>query len=686
MSDEAIIYVSPRGDDGNTGRTADNSAGDGPLRTIKAAQRVARSIRRKTNEPKTIRIVLREGTYSLDGTLHLAEADFGAPEKFDWHTTVEPVHPVVYESYPRERAVLSGGRRIDGFRETTVNGVNAWVAEVPGVRSGGWSFSQIWVNGERRFRPILPKSGEYLIETLYDAEWEGAWSQTVGKGTDRFGYAMGDIDPKWRNLKDVEIVILSLWRSMRARVDRVDPAERIVYIDRNSGMRLSYDFGRTGAAYNVENVFEALDSPGEWYLDRTDGLLYYVPMPGETIGAVEVVAPYLETLIEIRGGRLERGVESKQLNTHPILTLRNLVFSHVEWQTPQDVAAIRQSAPIVPGAVSMKQAHYVSIEGCTVEHVGTYAIALEDDCTDVRIVGCTLRDLGAGGIKIWHGCGRNVVSDCDIGDGGHLFPPAAGVLIGDAPSNIVLHNDIHDFYYTGVSIGWNWGYEENRAGGNVVEWNHIHHLGKGKLSDMGGIYTLGMQPGTRLRYNLIHDIRSRTYGGWAIYPDEGSSRLLIEYNCCYDTKCAPFHQHFGLENIVRNNIFAFGVEAQIERGRAESHRSFLFEQNIVIYSEGALLKAGARGKPWTPETALFLRNCYFHTSGGSVEFDGMSFEEWQRSGQDAGSIVADPKCRDLSGRDFTIAGDSPAIALGFVPFDLSNAGPRVPTGSKKEVL
>lgn len=323
-------------------------------------------------------------------------------------------------------------------------------------------------------------------------------------------------------------------------------------------------------------------------------------MPGESIDSIEVVAPYLRTLLEITGGKLEKVPGQKILNSHPHLVFRGLAFSRTEWPEPQSLATIGQSAPMVPGAISLSDAHHVAFEQCTLAHIGTYGIAFEEKCWDNRVSGCAIEDMGAGGVKIWHGCGRNTVEDCDIGNGGHLFPPAAGVLIGDAPSNIVVHNNIHDFFYSGVSVGWLWGYDENQSGGNIIEWNHVHHLGKGKLSDMGGIYTLGMQAGTRLRYNLIHDIWSRTYGGWAIYPDEGSNHLLIENNICYDTKCAPFHQHYG-------------------------------------------------------------------------------FEEWQSSGQDAHSIVADPKFADLNAREFTLASDSPAISLGFVPFDLSDAGPRPQT-------
>ena len=670
MKDDIRIYVSQDGDDTSAGSP------DRPVRTIEQAQRLARAAVRRTSEPATVRVIIREGTYHLERELEFTDADFGDPERFGWHTMTEPAHPVVYEAHEGERPVVSGGRRITGFTEATVNGVAAWVAHVPGTRSGGWDFSELWVNGERRFRPALPRDGEFLIEKLLDARWEGSWSETVGGGTNRFGYAEGDIDPSWKNLHDVEIVILSLWRSLRAKLERVDAEERIAWIDRNSKMRLSYDFEKRGAAYRVENVFEALDSPGQWYLDRSAERLYYVPMPDERIETAQIVAPYLERIATIRGGSLGRSPDAKQLNTHPRLEFRGLSFSHVEWQAPQDLATIGQSAPMVRGAIALEAAHYVRFSRCTVEHAGTYAFSLEDETSDVTISRCTMRDLGAGGVNILHNCARNIVADCEIADGGHLYPPAAGIVIGDAPSNQVIHNSIHDFCYTGISVGWNWGYERNNAGGNVVEWNHIHHLGKRLLSDMGGIYTLGMQPGTRIRYNLIHDIESRTYGGWAIYPDEGSSYLLIENNICYDTKCAPFHQHFGLENVVRNNIFAFGEEAQIERGRRETHRSFIFEHNIVVFDRGVLLRAGYAGKPWSPADALFRNNCYHHAQGDPVEPDGMSFAEWQKSGQDAGSIVADPGFADAAGRDFALSPDSPAVRIGFVPFDLSAAGPR----------
>ena len=113
------------------------------------------------------------------------------------------------------------------------------------------------------------------------------------------------------------------------------------------------------------------------------------------------------------------------------------------------------------------------------------------------------------------------ISSCEIRACGRVFYSAVGVLIGNSGANKVIHNHIHDIRYSGISVSWHSGYEACHNQGKVIEYNHIHDIGAGYLSDMGGIYTLGPQQGTRLRYNHIHDVRSRTYGGWGIYTDEG---------------------------------------------------------------------------------------------------------------------------------------------------------------------
>jgi hypothetical protein len=151
-----------------------------------------------------------------------------------------------------------------------------------------------------------------------------------------------------------------------------------------------------------------------------------------------------------------------------------------------------------------------------------------------------------------------VVDDCIIQHGGRLHPSACGVVLTHTQHCAVTHCDIGDFYYTGISAGWNWGYGDTASRETLVENNHIHHLGWAYLSDMGGFYGLGTSPGTIMRGNHVHHIASHRYGGWGLYNDEGSADTLMENNLVHDTWNAGFHQHYGYFNTVRNNIFAFG--------------------------------------------------------------------------------------------------------------------------------
>jgi hypothetical protein len=220
-------------------------------------------------------------------------------------------------------------------------------------------------------------------------------------------------------------------------------------------------------------------------------------------------------------------------------------------------------------------------------------------------------------------------------------------------------------------VGWRWGYEESEAKRNRIDFNHIHHIGDGLLSDMGGIYTLGPSEGTTLRHNRIHDIHSYAYGGWGLYNDEGSTGILLENNLVYRTSTGGYHQHYGRDNLIRNNIFAFARDQQLQFTRAEDHLSFRFTGNIVLWDEGPLWGGG--GKEGTIDSD---RNLLWKQNGGPITCFGMTFAQWQASGKDVASLIADPGFVDPAAGDFRFQDPERAARLGFKPFDTTLAGVR----------
>jgi hypothetical protein len=385
-------------------------------------------------------------------------------------------------------------------------------------------------------------------------------------------------------------------------------------------------------------------------------------MPGENLTRDEVVAPELVQLVRIDGAKN--------------VTFRSLDFRHADWSMDPAGIADSQGAMTAPSAFEAVGAEGVAIDHCVFTQSGGYAIWFGRGSKRNRVTAAEVFDMGAGGVKIGEMTQRpnetdrnyeNTVSDSDLHDLGLVYPSAHGVWVGQSSRNTISHNHIHDLFYTAIAVGWTWGYAPNQCAGNIIEFNHLHHIGKDMMSDMGAIYTLGVQPGTVIRNNLIHDVQSFTYGGWGIYPDEGSSEMAIENNIVYRTKSAGFHQHYGRENVVRNNIFAFGKEYQLMRTRAEQHLSFTFEGNIVYFDSGALL-----GGNWSGDQFRMVRNLYWDARGGPVRLAAQ--------GQDTESVVADPLFANAANYDFTVRPESPVWKLGWKKIDLSTVGPRVRPG------
>ena len=296
----------------------------------------------------------------------------------------------------------------------------------------------------------------------------------------------------------------------------------------------------------------------------------------------------------------------------------------------------------------------------------------------MRLAGNELAWIAAGGIKV-NGAvdpeplrtGETIIVNNRLHHLGRLFHSGVGVLIMNAFGNTVAHNEISDLYYTGVSVGWVWGYGPSVSRDNRIEFNHIHHVGHGLLSDLGGVYTLGLSPGTVVRNNIVHHVEGHDKG-WGLYTDEGSTGIVLENNLVYRTSHGGFHQHYGRENIVRNNIFALGRDAQIVRSRDEPHRSFTFERNIVYYRTGDLFSS-----VWSGGTDHFTvdHNLYWNAGGSPPRFPAGGFQAWQALGFDKHSKIADPRFVDPDHDDFHLKPDSPARSVGFQPIDFSSVGP-----------
>ncbi len=614
--------------------------------------------------------MVRRGTYFLDAPLTL--------EPEDSRLTIS--------AYGTERPVLSGGQSITGWGSTKVGGRTTWVAEVPEARQGNWKFHALWVNGRRAVRARHPNRGYFKVAEVPDQVPE--WS----RGQTRFRFSDGDLKA-WNTVTNAEVVVMSRWVESRLPVRSVDPAERLVEFGKRSVFRLE-----PGDPYYLEGAFEALDEPGEWWLDEITGKLYYLPRPGENLRNVEVIAPKLMQLLRLEG-RPEQGRFVERLK------FRGLTFCHNEWYFPEGfergraqvtpapeagVGGFAQAAFAVPGAVWGRGVRQCTWENCRFAHLGSYGLELAGGCSGNRVLGCGFADLGAGGLKVGETevrsepseqCGDNEISDCSIFDGGKIFHSAVGIWIGQSTGNRLTHNLIHDFYYTGISIGWTWGYGTALATNNLVAFNHVHHIGVRSngdgpiLSDMGGIYTLGMQPGTRIINNLWHDIAGLKYGGWGIYFDEGSSSILARSNIVYGTTHGGFHQHYGATNLVENNIFAFGRDHQLQRSRVEARRSFSFTTNIVYFDHGVLL-----GGTWAGDQYTIDWNDYWDARPGAkpagLRFAGATLAQWQARGHDRHSIVANPRFFAPRRGAFGLRQESPALKLGFRPIDLSSVGPR----------
>lgn len=516
--------------------------------SIEKALQQAREERR-LNNATDICLRLQEGVYQLNQPITIRPEDNGTRIVADGKVTI------------------SGGVSISGWKKEG----KYYVADVPDFNGRPLEFRQLWVNGKKAVRARDVDDFEQMFRI-----------RSIDKANETI-YVPAKAVKKIINAKYPEMVLHEMWCIANLRIKNIkiqgdsaavtfhQPESHVHFMHPWPSPMVTTD-GHNSAFY-LTNAKELLDSEGEWYLDARTSKLYYIPRKGEDMGSAEVIAPAVETLVQVAGTPDEPVKD---------VTFEGITFSYATWMRP----SVSGHAPLQAGmymteayklrpkmdrpngdhkldnqgwvgrpaaAVSLNCAENVSFTKCTFEHNASTGLDYHLYIKGGTVDRCTFRDIGGNGIlaggfspegfeahKPYDPADRriictglnitnNLITDVTNEDWG-----CVGIGAGFVRDIRICNNEISDVSYTGISVGWGWNQQPCSMANNLISGNLIYNYAK-HMYDTAGIYTLGAQPHSLIKGNVVRDIYTPSYvhdpeHWFYLYTDEGSSGITVRNN------------------------------------------------------------------------------------------------------------------------------------------------------------
>lgn len=656
------FYVSPTGSDLNPGTKRK------PFATLQAAQKAARAVRGQG----AVTVFLRAGTYYLPETLVFTDADSGTAKA-----------PVLYRAYGKERPVISGGIRLNPKWEPYKGAL--WKTATP----PGLTTDQLFVNGERQVLARYPN---------FDA------SERIFNG-----YAADAFSPiraaRWADPQGgfMHAMHADLWGGFSWRINGKDAKDNLIFEggwqnNRPAPPHHDYRF--------VENIFEELDAPGEWFLDSKNNSLYYYPPVGVHLESAIIEVVRLKELVAFRGS---------ERSPVRFVTLKGITFQHTARTFMENREPLLRSdwTTYRGGAIFFDGAEDCVLEDSFLDQVGGNAVFVNNYNRRIRVRGCHIARAGANGVAFigdpaavrnpngWTGAAAKrsftaldrtpgpktdnypadcLVDDCLIHETGHVEKQTAPVQISMASTITVRHCSLYNVPRAGINIG------DGCWGGHIIEFCDIFDTVKetgdhGSFNSWGrdrwwGTEGIDLQTVTlgddrdwpridAVKPVILRNNRWRCDHGWDIDLDDGSTNYEIRNNLCLN---GGIKNREGFYRTVENNIM---INNSFHPHVWYQNSQDVFSRNIIM--EGHYQPAGGM-----PDTAWGREMDYNLVHRPGMKESRPAEELAAQSKRDAHSVVADARFMDPLHGDFRVRRGSPALALGFKNFPMNRFGVQKP--------